>query len=69
MDIQRPILYNPTDDKVEISVHILCIVSENIYCIIHPAPPLRHTSSSEGSRAVQSLHGNTTAATQTLNQW
>ena len=41
MDIQRPIQYNPTDNKVEISVHILCIVSENIYCIIHP---LRHTS-------------------------
>lgn len=31
MDIQRPILYNPTNNKVEISVHILCIVSENIY--------------------------------------
>lgn len=39
MDIQRPIQYNPTDNKVEISVHILCIVSENIYCIIHT---LRH---------------------------
>lgn len=41
MDIQRPIQYYPTDNRVEISVHILCIVSENIYCIIHP---LRHTS-------------------------
>ena len=41
MDIQRPIQFNPTDNKVEISVHILCIGSENIYCIIHP---LRHTS-------------------------
>lgn len=39
MDIQRPLLYNPTNNKVEISVHILCIVFENIYCIIHPAPP------------------------------
>lgn len=37
MDIQRPILYNPTNNEVEISVHIL--VSENIYRILHPAPP------------------------------
>lgn len=64
MDIQRPILYNPTDHKVEISVHIICIDSENIYCIIHPAPP----TPSLGSQAVQSLDGNVIAAEQTLNQ-
>lgn len=39
MDIQRPIMYNPTDNKVDISVQTLCIDSENIYCIIHPSPP------------------------------
>lgn len=66
MDIQRPILYNPTDHKVEISVHIICIDSENIYCIIHPAPP--SDSPSLGSQAVQSLDGNAIAAVQTLNQ-
>lgn len=31
---------------MEISVHILCIVSENIYCIIHP--PCRHASFQSG---------------------
>lgn len=41
MDIQRPIQYNPINNKVEISFHILCTVSENIYCISHP---LRHIS-------------------------
>lgn len=59
MDIPRPIQYNPTDNKVEISVHILCIVSENIYCVIHPAPPSTTPVSSLGSQAVQSLHGKT----------
>lgn len=66
MDIQRPILYNPTDHRVEISVHIICIDSENIYCIIHPAPP--SDTPSLGSQAVQSLDGNVIAAEQTLNQ-
>lgn len=61
MDIQRPIQYNPTNDRVEISVHILCIVSENIYCIIHP---VSHTRASLGSQAERPLHGNMTAAVQ-----
>lgn len=41
MNIQRPIQFNPIDNKVEISVHILCILSENIYCIT--PPPHIHT--------------------------
>lgn len=41
MDIQRPIQSNPTDNTVEISVHIL---SENIDFVIHPPPTHTHTS-------------------------